>query len=255
MAAPTLRDWLGESPFSLTMSSGFFGFFAHAGVLGVLESEGLIPKRVSGSSAGALVTGLWSAGLPAARIGEELLALEREQFWDPRPGLGLLRGKLFREKLEAMLPVATFEQARVPAAVSVFDMIARRTRIRGHGPIAPALVASCAVPFLFHPVWLDGRPYADGGILDRPGLAGMPAGERVLYHHLSSRSPWRRRGSPALQVPERNGLVGLVLDGLPRANPFKLDAGRRAFHAAAESTRRALELPVQDGGVVRLAVA
>ncbi len=161
---PTLREWLAEGPYTLVMSSGFFGFFAHAGVVSVLEEEGLPPARVCGSSAGALVGGLWAAGLPAARIREELLALRREHFWDVRPGLGLLRGALFRQRLEAL---------------------------------APAIHASCALPVLFQPVRIEGRLYLDGGVLDRPGLAGAPDGGRVLYHHLTSRSPWRRRGHGA----------------------------------------------------------
>ena len=53
----TLRTWLTEAPFTLGMSSGFFGFFAHAGVLAALEEQGLTPRAVAGSSAGALVTG------------------------------------------------------------------------------------------------------------------------------------------------------------------------------------------------------
>ncbi len=28
-ARPTLREWLAEEPFALTLSAGFFGFFAH----------------------------------------------------------------------------------------------------------------------------------------------------------------------------------------------------------------------------------
>jgi hypothetical protein len=43
---PTLRAWLAEGPFTLGLSSGFFGFFAHAGVVSVLEAERLRPARI-----------------------------------------------------------------------------------------------------------------------------------------------------------------------------------------------------------------
>src|SRR5512138_2113145 len=178
----TLRAWLAEAPFTLGLSSGFFGFFAHAGVVSVLEEEGIAPVRVVGSSAGALAGGLWAAGLPAARLREELLALRREHFWDPRPGLGLLRGALFRARLEALLPVRTFEECPRPLAVSAFDVLARRTGVLREGPLARALHASCAVPFLFHPVWIGARAYLDGGVLDRHGLAGLGGDRpRILY--------------------------------------------------------------------------
>ena len=238
---PTLREWLSEAPFALGLSSGFFGFFAHAGVVAVLEEEGLLPARIVGSSAGALVGGLWAAGVPAGRIREELLALRRAHFWDPAPGLGLLRGRMFRERLEAILPVRTFEECPRPLAVSVFDVRARRTAVLRSGPLAPALHASCAAPILFQPVAVGGRLYSDGGVLDRHGLAGVEPGERVLYHHLTSRSPWRRRSSPALRVPDRPGLRAVALEGIPRVGPFRLERGPAALRAAAEGMRAALE--------------
>jgi NTE family protein len=241
---PTLRDWLAEKPFTLVMSSGFFGFFAHTGLVTVLEEQGLRPARIAGSSAGALVGALWGAGIPAGRIREELLGLRREHFWDLWPGLGLLRGGLFRALLERVLPVKTFEESPVPLSLSVWDVLARRTAVLEHGPLAPAIHASCALPLLFHPVRHGGRLYADGGIADRPGLAGVPDGERVLYHHLTARSPWRRRNSLALRIPERRGLQAIALAGLPRLGPFRLARGRAAMELAAAGAREALGRPL-----------
>lgn len=247
---PTLREWLGEAPFTLGLSSGFFGFFAHAGVVGVLEEEGLLPAALCGSSAGALVGGLWGAGLPAGRLREELLRLRRQDFWDPGLGLGLLRGERFRARLEALLPARTFEACRWPVALSVFDLAARRTEVLRRGELAPAIHASCAAPVLFQPVRIGGRAYLDGGVEDRHGLAGLGGpeglaaqggGARVLYHHLTSRSPWRRKGSPALAVPVRPGLQAVALHGLPRLGPFRLERGAEALRLAAEGMRAALD--------------
>jgi NTE family protein len=243
----TLREHLREGPFALAMSSGFFSFFAHTGFLTVLEDEGLLPSRVSGSSAGALVTGTWAAGLDAPDLARELEQLERRDFWDPGLGAGFLRGRLFRERLERLLPNASFERCRVPAAVSVFEVRSRRTRVLDRGDLGAAIQASCAVPLLFHPVAIDGRSYFDGGILDRPGLAGMPEGEpRVLFHHIASKSAWRTK----LDVPRRPGMVTVVLHGLPRSGPFRLEAGRQAFRAARTAMRRALDEKVADGVVI-----
>jgi NTE family protein len=234
------------------MSSGFFGFFAHAGVVSVLEDEGLAPLRSAGSSAGALVTGLWSAGVDAPRMCDELMALRREHFWDPAPGFGLLRGRLFRERVRALVGERRLEAGRFPAAVSAFDVWRGRTRVLAEGEVADALVASCAVPLLFHPAWIDGRPYLDGGVLDRPGLEGLAGAPRVFYHHLAARSPWRRRTSSAMRVPSRPGLTALVIEGLPRLGPFRLAEAPRAFTRAAEATRVALGRAV-DAGQVRIA--
>jgi NTE family protein len=245
-----LGEWLGDGKqpgFALTMSSGFFSFYAHTGFLSVLEENGLLPARISGSSAGALVGGAWAAGLPAAALATELEALERRDFWDPGLGAGLLRGRLFQERLERLLPVKSFAETRVPVAMSVFEIRGRRTRVVETGDLATAIRASCAVPFLFHPVRIDGRSYYDGGILDRPGLEGMPAGERVLFHHIASRSPWRSKSEP---MPSRAGMVTLAIENLPRSGPFKLDQGRLAYRAAREATKKALDQPISDEKVL-----
>ncbi len=243
----TLREWLAESPFTLAMSSGFFGFFAHCGALTVLEDEGLLPAALSGSSAGALVAGMWAAGMSASAQRDELLRLQRGDFWDPSPGVGLLRGRLFREKLESLLPARTFAQCRAPLSLSVFDVRARRTVVLRDGALAPAIHASCALPVLFQPVRHEGRLLLDGGVLDRPGLDGVASHPRVLHHHLSSRSPWRSEEDPALVPPKRAGLVAMVIDNVPRTGPFRLHEGRRAFEAARTGANRALAQRVSDG--------
>jgi NTE family protein len=85
-AAPTLREGLMEEPFALGLSAGFFGFFAHAGMVQALEEEGLWPARAAGSSAGALVAGLWASGRDADAIGAILRGLRRADRHPPRPG-------------------------------------------------------------------------------------------------------------------------------------------------------------------------
>jgi NTE family protein len=99
---------------------------------------------------------------------------------------------------------------------------------------------------LFHPVKREGCLLSDGGIADRPGLDGMNPEARTFYHHIASRSPWRRAGSKALQIPRRDSMVSLRITDLPRANPFHLERGVAAMQAAQEATKRALGQPIVD---------
>lgn len=246
----TLREWLQQAPYALTMTSGFFGFFAHCGVLSVLEQEDLLPVRVSGSSAGALVTGCWAAGLSTERLQDTLLHLRRSDFWDVGIGLGLLKGEKFRQLLRDVLPVQRLENCAIPAAFSAWELRSRQTRVLKQGPMAESIQASCAFPFLFHPVRVGERLYLDGGIADRPGLLGMPEGERVLLHHLASRSPWRRKNSPALKTPSRPNMTALVIQELPRVGPFRLEEGIRAMEHAMRRTERALEQEIVESNVI-----
>lgn len=249
----TLRQWLATENFGLTLSSGFFGFFAHAGMLSCLEEESLLPSCLSGSSAGALIAAFWASGLASDQIRERLFELDKADFWDPAPGPGLLRGKKFRALLTELLPVDSFADCNRPLAISAFELLTRQTRVIDAGPLVPAVYASCCVPFMFQPLRINGRAMVDGGVADRPGLAGMQA-DRVLYHHLASRSPWRRKHGAHTQLPKRKGLITLVIDDLPRSGPNRLAKGQQAYTQARTVTQRALDLPV-DNAVLRLSAA
>jgi NTE family protein len=247
----TLRQWLEQGPFTLVLSSGFFGFYAHTGMLSALLEASFTPARVAGCSAGALVGGAWAAGVEPEGLRERLLTLERSEFWDPAWGPGLLRGARFRALLDELLPVRTFAECRVPLSLSVFDVLALRTVSCESGELAPAIQASCTVPIMFHPVRSGGRVLIDGGMLDRPGLASVAQGTRVLYHHLPSRLPWAPlRAALQREAPRRSQLVSLTLDMLPRSNPFQLEAGHKALSRAQIEMRRALDRPIEDGRVV-----
>lgn len=246
---PLLADWLSSHPFTLGMSSGFFGFFAHFGVVKALHEQGITPASYTGSSAGALVGACVAAGCGLNTLEHRLLSLNKADFWDPAPGLGLLAGRQFRRLLGDLLPVTDLTDCRLPVAVSAWHGRSRRTRVLRSGDAVEAIYASCAVPGLFQPANIQGQNYWDGGIADRHGLASTWPGERVLYHHLLSRSPWRRRQSSALMPPLRPNLVTLTIDALPRSGPNKLDQGYQALSMAYHSTLLALAQPITLGSV------
>src|SRR5580698_7282192 len=113
-----LADWLAQQPFALAMSSGFFSFFAHTGMLAALTARGLAPSSVSGSSAGALVGGAWASGVSVDTLATRLFALRRDDFWDPAFGVGLLAGGKFDALLREMLPITSMRACPVPLQIS-----------------------------------------------------------------------------------------------------------------------------------------
>ena len=124
-------------------------------------------------------------------------------------------------------------------------------QVREKGELLPVVRASCSVPGMFHPVWMEGRPYVDGGVADRPGLDGMPKQERVLYHHLLTTARWRKdKTLPDRKRSQRPQLTGLVLQGLPRVGPNALDKGFEAFEAGYRGARKALGQPIDERGHV-----
>ncbi len=236
-----LYDWLEEQPFTLSMSSGFFSFFAHAGMLAALVDQGLKPAKLTGSSAGALVGGCYASGCSIDELKTQLFALQRDDFWDPGLGLGLLKGGLFRGQIRNICKVPNVEECPIPFRVSAFNLETWDTDVIDQGCLTHAIAASCAFPFLFQPVALNGARYLDGGIKDRPGLQGTQPGERILYHHIGSKSPWRRKNSPALQIPQAENMQAITIDGLPRVGPNKLHHGVAAFDYAYDQAGELLQ--------------
>ncbi|RZA09735.1 MAG: patatin [Proteobacteria bacterium] len=240
-----LRDWLSEAPFTLALSSSFFGFYAHCGIAAALFEAGLVPAKVTGASAGALVAGALASGLSPAEMAEICFALAKEDFWDPGLGLGYLKGKKFAALLERHF-VKDFSQTKIPLEVAVFDVLKARTVFLKSGPLIPAVVASCAVPMLFHPVRIGNRLYLDGGIFEKPGFRA-PAAERVLCAFLTSQGWAGAYEVKTTSARFKANHKALRFDHLPSVRPHDLASGAKAFDAAYSRTRAALNQPSRGG--------
>jgi len=110
----TLREYLAEGPFTLSMSCSFFGHFAHSGGLQALIDAGLRPAKVTGSSAGAVVAATYAAGYEPDemyQLFDELHFGDIFSFWPSlqwgtadgwlSPGFGVFRQNI--DALEAKL--------------------------------------------------------------------------------------------------------------------------------------------------------
>ncbi|MGB1274134.1 MAG: patatin-like phospholipase family protein [Nannocystaceae bacterium] len=244
----THHEWLAQRPFTLALGAGFFGFFAHTGLLLALEQAGLRPARITGVSAGALAGGLWASGLPASELAEELRRLRREDFWDPGLPLGgWLRGQKFMDKLHELLApsgVEAIEDCSVAFATVVHDLVTRSPRVLQTGALAPAIAASCCVPLMFRPRVHVGKLLVDGGVSDRNGEQALHPEERVMMHALVSRSPWSRWFPDEMPADEvTTNRVNLVIPELPRVTPFRLEQGPVALSHAFEAVSRWLLQP------------
>ncbi|MFZ5587521.1 MAG: patatin-like phospholipase family protein [Thermodesulfobacteriota bacterium] len=187
-------------PVVAVMSSGFFGFFAHAGFLQALADLGVEPDAYAGSSSGALVAAYAAGGLDPGEMLARFSRLRRDDFWDPpRPaalvrsllsGLrgqtGYLAGEAFQTLLEQNLPCATFEACPRGCLMVALDLVSGRRVVLDQGPLAPAVRASGAVPMLFAAVEHMGGLLVDGGLVDKaPLLAAVRRfGAKSLVVHL-----------------------------------------------------------------------
>jgi NTE family protein len=196
-------DQLRTKKIGLVLSSGFFGFYAHAGCLCALAELGIHPQGYAGSSAGAIVAALGASGIAGEDIRDSLLLLKKKDFWDPEPwyrvalhGLllfrgwhGYLNGHRFAALLQRILPVATFEELRFTCVISTINLTTKKREWRDTGSLADAVQASCAVPWLFKFKSMDADLYVDGGFADKApveALARHMQPEVLIVHYLKS---------------------------------------------------------------------
>jgi predicted acylesterase/phospholipase RssA len=174
----------------LVLSSGFLAFARHCGFLRAVEESGLEVDGLCGTSSGALVGAMWAAGIAALDIAEKLssqrpFTLLRPSF---RPWRGLFSLRALQGLAAGWLP-PSFADLPYPLAVGVMAADGSGTLL-SEGTLPEAVVASCAVPYLFAPVQVDGVPYRDGGAVDRLALEpwAQLRGERPRVVHLVERS-------------------------------------------------------------------
>jgi NTE family protein len=84
--------------------------------------------------------------------------------WNAR--YGLCQGRSLRRFLDRHLEADTFEQLKLPFFLVATDLLSSELVTIGGGPIVPAVEASCSIPLVFVPVYLHGRAFVDGGVID-----------------------------------------------------------------------------------------
>ena len=163
---------------ALCLSSSFFGYYAHLGLLTGMEEMGLRPGRISGASAGALAGGLWAAGLRGEALENIIYDFHfRRAFFDLGAflrfpfvatgvaGSGLLSGVRMRRYLKRRLGEPRIEElGPVRLEMAVANLTTRRGELRSSGPLIDFMIASCSMPVLFQPQRIDGEEFLDGGV-------------------------------------------------------------------------------------------
>lgn len=210
------------------------------GFLKALKELRLEPSAYTGSSAGAIIAAAAARGMNIKEIESLTLSVSREHFWDPRPGLGFLRGR----KLQSIIAqeiASDFSSLEKPLRISVFDIASRSTRVIVSGDLARTVRASCAVPVLFHPVKIGRRLYWDGGIQDKMAIHDLPKESHILSHYLenSRRDPYSiyelKRDSHVEKARGRN-LLKIQIPNLPQSGPFHLHRGPEIIEAAYKAS-------------------
>ena len=189
-----------SSRVALCLNSSFLGFYAHGGFVQALTELGVRPAAISGASAGALVAGLFAAGVSPARM-QELFNSPKlpHAFREPgaplrglatlanlRGQTGAIRGDRALALLREHLGERRIEDCRDPRlALSITNLSQARSEIATRGPLAEMILASGAFPGVFAARPVDGDFHWDGGVanpLPFDHWLADPAIDTIIIH-------------------------------------------------------------------------
>ena len=204
----------------LALGGGVVRGFAHLGVLEVLEAEGLEIEFVGGTSVGAIMAYCYAAGMSIAHMKEMAEELGWWKLARPIvPRQGFISFDLLEEYLIRTLGHLHFEDLARPLVVMAADAYTGEGVALTHGPVAPAVCASCSVPGFVQPKQLNGRYLVDGAIacnVPIDAVRGLGA-DYVIGVDIFEQADHTRLGPLGLGLTAMESLVRRSGNGLSHA--------------------------------------
>ncbi|MCK5846130.1 MAG: patatin-like phospholipase family protein [Bacteroidales bacterium] len=183
----------------LVLSGGGAKGIAHVGVIRELEKKGIRPDVIVGTSAGALVGGMYAAGLTPDQLEEVVMSADWDYLMnDEIHRENLLIGQGDKNKTSVIsLPLDGFKPAMVNGLfqgqnlLTFFEIVLRKynkpmdfddlvipfrcvatnletgeAKIFENGKLADAMRASMSIPSVYAPYEIDDELYIDGGLVN-----------------------------------------------------------------------------------------
>lgn len=159
-----------ESRLGLVLGSGGARGLAHIGVLKVLEEVGIPLHCVVGTSAGALVGGLYCAGATPGELedllgGFSLKGVARILLPTSGEG-GIVDGRRIKKLIEPYAGEKAIEELSPRFACAATDLTSGEEVVFRSGDLLESIRASISIPGLFTPVRCGDRLLIDGGVVD-----------------------------------------------------------------------------------------
>jgi NTE family protein len=185
---------------ALVLAGGGARGYAHIPALELIEELGIPVDMVIGTSAGAIIGGLYSAGYSPAMLRELLFDLDWTGIFQDRPvsplerelgsrsldanplniqlnqnfslelGKGLSTGqeayKLFKGLTARIPSYMDFDDLPIPFRAATVELLTGNLHIIESGDLAEAIRASMSIPGVFEPLLIDGKYYVDGGVMN-----------------------------------------------------------------------------------------
>lgn len=154
---------------ALVLSGGGARGLSHIGAIEVLEENGFQINAVSGTSAGALIGGLYAMDY-MDKFKEWACKLKRRDIlslmdFTIKSG-GLIKGKKVFEKMQTFMPDKNIETLKIPFVAVAVDILNTKEIAFTQGSVYEAIRASVSVPDVFTPVKYQNTLLVDGGVMN-----------------------------------------------------------------------------------------
>ena len=150
---------------ALVLGGGAARGFAHIGVIKALESQGIRPDIVVGTSAGSVVGALYAAGHSGFDLQQISMKMDEGKIGDwTISGRGFFKGEFLQDFVNREVGNLPIEKLPKPFAAVATDLQTGESVAFRYGNTGMAVRASSSVPGIFQPVKIRGREYVDGGL-------------------------------------------------------------------------------------------
>lgn len=183
---------------SLVLGCGGSKGPAHLGVIKALVEANFEIEEIIGTSAGALIGGLYAANPDIKKVERIFNSLDYRKLFKLLVGRpmksGLINGEKYRKFVEDCCAVKNIEETKIPFKAVSCDLVSGEKYVFETGPIATAIRASSAIPAIFAPVKYEGKILIDGGAISPVAIeeAKPQQGDKIvavaLFKHLFPKS-------------------------------------------------------------------
>lgn len=155
-----------EPVIAVALGGGGAKGFAHIGVLKVLESHGIKPRIVTGTSAGSFVGSMYASGKSPFDLQDVALNLEESDIRDlTLSSQGFIEGRRLQDFVNRQVGNRLIQQFPIRFAAVATEMDTGRKTPFITGNAGQAVRASCSIPNVFLPAQVGGKRYVDGGLV------------------------------------------------------------------------------------------
>ncbi|WP_245953237.1 patatin-like phospholipase family protein [Moraxella caviae] len=205
-AAPAASVSADKPTVALVLGGGGARGFAHIGVIDALESSGIRPDMVVGTSAGAMVGALYASGKSPKELSKLAQSFNQNDVIVIKPSQdGLLDGDKIREFINANVNNQPIEKLPMRFVAVATDSRTKTAATFRQGDTGFAVQASSSLPKLFAPVSINGVRYVDGGqsALVPARVARSLGADVVISVDLMGYAPAKNASTPSVEI-ERN---------------------------------------------------